>query len=869
MIKFIKIWPVLLVLLVSCGDNQENIGNRANQYLKSAEQLSNQGQLRAALIQAKNAIQLIPGSPQGYSQIARIYNQIGYYSEVEKLLVDKVQQYPELNYELGFSYYQRKKFRSALAALSQLSGESHQRVHLLKALVFVQLEQKVDFDLEVQKIAAISDSDGYWLLAQAKAAQAKGLWKEAESLLSNVKSNSDVYIDSLISLAEINIQLRQIEQAEKQLTTALSSSVNADSLTVEKAKILTMLVEMLVQQGRSGEAYAYQKLMANANPELDSMRSRFDEAVALYAKGNVEEAKTHLNDLHQSYPKNSNVTSLLGVIAFQQGRDDEAEAYLAQVIDPETATAGLIQTSSLLKVRNNKVDDAIELLKKSVIAQPKNAQLLATYGLALLQKDPVDKEGALALEKSIAMDAKQQRLRLALAERHYRLEEKEQALAQLETAFKYDPLDRVTTQAYLYQFSKVAGAKSVSLKLQQLKQQYTNRFQIKLIESWWLIEQGQYAEVESLLKTQPDTSTKEKLDAFELLVTLYFRQDKKEKAQSLLGEMLRLSPANTQYYLTWFNLLSEQDSARAIGFLNELLQLNEVLWQPHYYLALLEQKSQQWDQADKSLNQVLQKTSQENVRQQVVKLYNARGFHLFRSGEFQQAQVAFMKSLGVDSEDRTALYYSVQILLKQNQTDQAKAVLAAVDQNKKLAIHWFLSGLINEKEQKIKDALRDFNEAWKLDAFDLYAEKLYSVYQSQKDQSSLVNLINEWHQRLPNSSQALLLMAMLQQEKGQTNEAIDAYEKVLRAQPDNQIAMNNLAWLYIDGHPEKAEKLASVVFARAPDAVDIIDTYGWILFKNGKVKEALPLLEKASRLSPDNALIKEHLLHVQQAVGSN
>jgi cellulose synthase operon protein C len=866
-IKLIPGWVIFLLcgLLAACEKNQEDISNQANQYLKSAEQLTQQGQLRAALVQAKNVIQISPDSAQGYLQIARIYNQIGYYAEVEKLLANKLVLMPELSYELAIAYYQRKKYRSALDVLAVSGVQQDQDFRLLKSLCHLQLGETDEFDMEVRKIAAVSENDGYLFFAQGKSAQINREWKQSEQLLLQISASNVLYIDALIALSEVYTEQSQFDYAEKKLTEALSITVNADTLTVEKAKILTMLVQMLVQGGRSGEAYTYQKILANANPQLDLMKSRFDEAVELYAKGDIEKAKDSLTVLHQSFPNNSNVTTLLGMIAFQQGKDEDAEAYLALVIDPETATPGLIQASSLLKVRNNKIDEAIELLKESVSAQPRNAQLLATYGLALLQKNPTDKEGAMALEKSIAMDDTQQRLRLALAERHYRLSEKEQGLAQLETAFRNLPLDNVIQKTYFNQLAVDIGPKAVVAEINQLKQKFPHEHQVTLVESWWLIKQKQYAEAEkTLLAKLSGISEKEKMASWLLLSDLYRLQGKKDSAQKVMEDYLRVAPQATPIYAAWIGLVENKTTA-AIAFLQELQKLDESAWQPHFYFALLQVRSQQWDQVELSLDFVLQKTSQETIRKQVINIYNTRGFQLFQAGESHNAQKVFIKSLGIDSEDRTALYYYVQIALKSDQLAQAKKILEPVNKDKKLAIHLFLEGLISEKEQKTDAALNSFRAAWAMDAFDLYADKLYSIYQASGNQKAISDLIGEWHQRIPESPQALLLSAMLEQEQGEINDAITSYEKLLSKQPGNLVAMNNLAWLYLDTDLEKAEALAGAAVKLAPSSADVLDTYAWVLFKQDKLKQALSVADEAVRLAPDNLTIRGHLDAIQRA----
>jgi len=856
----------LIVELSACGNKQEDLENQSMQYLKSAEQLTRQGQLRSALVQARNVIRVTPDSAQGYLQIARIYNQIGYYSEVEKLISNKLGLMPELSYELAFSYFQRKKYRSALDTLALSSVQQDQAFRLLRARCYLHLDENNEYDMEVRKIAAFAEGDGYLSFAKAEKAFIDSDWKQAETLYSQIDSSSELYVQSLIRLADLNIRQSRFESAEKDLTIALSSSVNADTLTVEKANILTMLVQMLIQQGRSGEAYMYQKILATANPQLDSMKSRFDDAVTLYSQGEVEKSKTLLTELHNSFPNNSNVTTLLGVIAFQEGHDQEAEEYLSEVIDPETATPGLIQASSLLKARNNKIDDAIELLKNSVHAQPKNAKLLATYGLALLQQNPIDRDGAMALEKSVAMDPEQQRLRLALAERHYRLNEKEQGLAQLETAYRKAPLDRVIVQTYFHQLSLDKDDKAVVTEIEQLKKKFPRSFQVDLIEAWWLFEQEQFQLAESkLIAMQVSASPNDKMTTLILLSDVYLKQSKNESARKTLQEFLSLAPESSQIYARWFSLVDDKIIVPAKSYLQKLQQSNETLWQPCFYLALIGARLERWDEVEKQFNQVLQKTSDKKVRKQITSVYNAHGFQLYKTGELSQAQTAFMKSLGVDADDRTALYYYVQIALKNNQIDQAKKIVEQ-DEPRLSAIRLFLWGLISEKEGHTADALKQFRSAWKLEAFDLYAEKLYSIYLLNHDEKAIVALVTEWNRRLPESTHALLLNAMLEQEQGKNTEAIASYEKLLSLQADNIAAINNLAWLYMESNSKKAEELAANAYKLAPKSVDVMDTYAAILIHNQKYSEAKTVLLVASGIAPENKSIKDRLAVVNKEI---
>lgn len=86
--------------------------------------------------------------------------------------------------------------------------------------------------------------------------------------------------------------------------------------------------------------------------------------------------------------------------------------------------------------------------------------------------------------------------------------------------------------------------------------------------------------------------------------------------------------------------------------------------------------------------------------------------------------------------------------------------------------------------------------------------------------------------REPDSPAAAYGMAMLRHMTGRRIEAIPLYERALQLQPDNIVAINNLAWLLSQdkGEHDKALVLAEKGLMQAPDYLDLIDTRGTIFF---------------------------------------
>ena len=99
--------------------------------------------------------------------------------------------------------------------------------------------------------------------------------------------------------------------------------------------------------------------------------------------------------------------------------------------------------------------------------------------------------------------------------------------------------------------------------------------------------------------------------------------------------------------------------------------------------------------------------------------------------------------------------------------------------------------------------------------------------------------------------------------------AIENYREVLKLDPDNPIAQNNLAWLLVDNdlNLEEALSLAKEVKRKYPENPEIADTLGWAFYKLGRYEEAVVQLERAVKLRPNDPIINDHLGDAYWRVG--
>jgi cellulose synthase operon protein C len=94
----------------------------------------------------------------------------------------------------------------------------------------------------------------------------------------------------------------------------------------------------------------------------------------------------------------------------------------------------------------------------------------------------------------------------------------------------------------------------------------------------------------------------------------------------------------------------------------------------------------------------------------------------------------------------------------------------------------------------------------------------------------------------PNDIRARIMLADAQQKLGLVDAAAASYQQILQQQPDNALALNNLAWFRHERGDASALDLARRAHERAPKSLEITDTYAWILVQRGQIVEGLKLL---------------------------
>ncbi len=122
---------------------------------------------------------------------------------------------------------------------------------------------------------------------------------------------------------------------------------------------------------------------------------------------------------------------------------------------------------------------------------------------------------------------------------------------------------------------------------------------------------------------------------------------------------------------------------------------------------------------------------------------------------------------------------------------------------------------------------------------------------------------------MPALAGAQLQLGLLYEQTGDFTRAAERYRAVLKAQPNNVVALNNLAYglAVRQKAPQEAKPMAEKALALAPNDPNMADTLAWIEHLLGNHAEAARLISRAVRAVPANAEIRLHAAFIYAAVG--
>lgn len=144
----------------------------------------------------------------------------------------------------------------------------------------------------------------------------------------------------------------------------------------------------------------------------------------------------------------------------------------------------------------------------------------------------------------------------------------------------------------------------------------------------------------------------------------------------------------------------------------------------------------------------------------------------------------------------------------------------------------------------------------------LQAKILYTnLLGEQGDYAKAILILNDALTEFENNIDLFYALGSMHDIAGEKNKTIEYMNSILELDPNNVAALNYTAYTYseLSINLDTAQRLALRALRLSPEDGYIKDTLGWILYKKGRLQDAIVILESAYELEPDESIIADHL----------
>ncbi len=675
---------------------------------------------------------------------------------------------------------------------------------------------------------------------------------------------------------------------------------NAVQVAPKDAEASYRLALAYLAGGDVRQGVVYLRNAIKLNPNFHEAKLKWDELEAIGGKkADLETAASDLTAMLKASPEDAEVLSMLAVTEFRLGKPDEAVQHLEAAL--ERAPENLKIAVAMAKVKLAKKDwaGAQEVLKTAAQKAPKSADPLVALGSFYLSSQKLP-EAEQTFRQALQIDPKNGSALLGLGTlqvHNGQQDQAEQTYARLSALpqAQYKPLHATLLfqegkhDAAIAEFAKLAKdspddrAARTRLVIAYMRTNRTRDAESVLTEALKrngkdvdaltqraeiYVTTGKYndaqTDLDQAFRYRPDSSLVHYLRARVYLAKGEKSMEKQELVQTLQLEKNnpgRMLPARLELAQV---LLREGDPKGALALLDgkevsdrQKMLLSVVVLRNYALIDMGE-----FDAARKSVDNALKiaKLPDLLVQDALLKISQK---------DYAGARASLETVLKGNPEDERSLNLLAKTYVVQKQTATATKVVRdqAAGQPKSARLQKFLGDwLVSTGDHN--GALQAYAAAKQLDPKLTSADMAAARVDIADDKIDAARqLLTGVLQTTTNNAESLLMMGLIEDKSGHFEGAINNYHKALNLEPQNVIALNNLAFLLADhGQPQQLDealKLAQQVRALVPSNSSIDDTMGWVYYKKGIYLSALEQFEDAvsldAKAKAPSALHEYHL----------
>jgi tetratricopeptide (TPR) repeat protein len=138
---------------------------------------------------------------------------------------------------------------------------------------------------------------------------------------------------------------------------------------------------------------------------------------------------------------------------------------------------------------------------------------------------------------------------------------------------------------------------------------------------------------------------------------------------------------------------------------------------------------------------------------------------------------------------------------------------------------------------------------------------LSSFYKEKGMADAALALLQEGIGMDPENTDLMFELGVIHDRQGNADLALEQMQTVVKLDPEHADALNYIGYSYADKgiRLDEAEAMIKKALALKPDNGYIIDSLGWVYFRQGRLDEALAELQRAVALIPEDPVVLEHL----------
>ena len=873
----------IITILLIIAVNLSHAASVAD-FLSDADGYIQKRDYKAAIIQLKNALQQEPKNVDARLKLGGVYLKVGNGPSAEK------------------EYRKAKKHGAAveqwmpnLAEAMLIQGRS--------ADVIRDIVVKKDLPADVK--AKILGIRGQAYIMRKDVKSATGSFEEALKL---DKNNTF----ALIGSARILASLGKFEKATHQVDYALTISAN-------NIVALTLRADLARQAGNLVLAKnTYKKALAVYSrhiPALDGMSSTFltlkefaeaskfaDKIIAInkelprpyYIKAlvelnnkNAKTAETHLQKVLNLAPHHLPSLLIMGNIQYSKGNYEQAEKYLREYNNkfPRHLPAIKLLAGTRLKLKD--VEGAKKILHAGEAVDENDVDILSMLGMVYSQSGELSK-GSEYIERAAKISPNKANIQTQLGLSYLAGGELDQAVSTLENAIKLDEdFERADIMLILAHLRKKDYDKTLEAAKEFAKKQPNNPIPYNF-------QGGAYAALgktikarqafEKALQIKPDYSVAE----FNL-ARLDIQEKKFNSAEKHFKNVIKNDDKNIKAYLDLAKILLEQGKNKeSLGWVKKISQKQPGAIQPaivlnRFYVAdkqfakaldVAENIVSQHPKSIVALDMLARSQSVNDKIKAAVKTYESIvDLQPENSNAHYQLALAYLrnkneklskkhldKTLRLDSYHIGALSTYVKLDASEKKYQSALARASKLkDKYSNQAIGWVMEGDVFVAQKKYSKAIQAYELALKKQENNKVVYRLARAYEANKDRNGSVNTLKNWLVKHKDDAAGHILLAQVYQNLKNNEDSAREYEIALSLNPSNLVALNNVAWIYVEMNNLKAIEYSKKAYDLSANNPEIADTYGWALTKLGDKQKGLNILQQASMQAPHLDEIRYHL----------